>query len=301
VNRRITRVGGEELTLSNLEKDLYPSYGFTKARVLDYYRRISRFILPHLRGRALTMKRYPEGVDSPYFFEKRCPPYRPAFVATAGIPTKRGEKLTACLVNDLSTLMWVENLASLELHVPLARAASPGTPDAVVFDLDPGEGADILDCARVALMVRDTLSRLRLKSWAKTSGMKGLHVFVPLNRKGPTFEQTRDFSKAVATIIERDSPSLVTTRIAKPERRRKVFINWSQNSSTKTMVSVYSLRARESPVVSFPMPWPELERAAAGRDSGKLTVFHSEAVRRAEKQGDLFADVLTTRQTLPRF
>lgn len=300
MNQQIARIGNKELTLSNLEKDLYPSYGFTKARVLDYYRRISRFILPHLRGRALTLKRYPEGVDRPFFFEKRCPPGRPSFVATARIPMKRGEELTACLVNDLGTLMWVENLASLELHVPLARAASWGTPDSVVFDLDPGKGADILDCARVALMIRDMLRRLRLVSYAKTSGMKGLHVFVPLNRKGTTFEQTRDFSRAVATVIERDHADLVTTRIAKTERRKKVFINWAQNSSTKTMVSVYSLRARESPFVSFPISWPELARAAAGRSSARLAVLPSEALRRVREHGDRFHDVLTKRQSLPR-
>ena len=301
MSRQIARVGGEDLTLSNLEKDLYPSYGFTKARVLDYYRRMSRFILPHLQGRALTLKRYPEGVDRPFFFEKRCPPHRPSFVATARIPMKRGEELTACLVNDLGTLMWVENLASLELHVPLARAASSRAPDSVVFDLDPGEGANILDCARIALMIRDVLRRLRLKSYPKTSGMKGLHVFVPLNRKGTTFEQTRDFSKAVATVIEHAHPDLVTTRIAKTERRRKVFINWAQNSSTKTMVAVYSLRARESPFVSFPLTWAEVERAAAGRRPAKLAVLHSEALRRVKEHGDRFRDVLARQQTLPRF
>jgi bifunctional non-homologous end joining protein LigD len=299
VNRRIARVGGAELKLSNLEKNLYPSYGFTKAQVLDYYRRVSPFILPHLRGRALTLKRYPDGANRPFFFEKRCPPH-PAWVATADVPRKQGERITACLVNDLATLMWVENLASLELHVPLARARSPRAPDAVVFDLDPGEGAGIIDCARVALIIRELLTRLRLKSWVKTSGMKGLHVFVPLNRKGTTFEQSRDFSKAVATVIERDSPDLVTASIAKTARRKRVFINWAQNSSSKTMVAVYSLRARESPVVSFPITWPEVERAAAGRQAGKLTVMHSEAVRRTDSQGDLFADVLTARQTLPR-
>jgi bifunctional non-homologous end joining protein LigD len=299
VNRRIARIGGEELTLSNLEKDLYPSYGFTKAQVLDYYRRISAFMLPHLRGRAVTLKRYPDGADKPFFFEKRCPPH-PAWVDTADVPRKEGERITACLVNDLATLMWVENLASLELHAPLARAGSPRTPDAVVFDLDPGEGAGIVDCARVALIIRDMLARLRLKSWVKTSGMKGLHVFVPLNRKGTTFEQTRDFSKAVATVVERDSPDLVTASIAKTARRKRVFINWAQNTPSKTMVAVYSLRARESPVVSFPITWPEVERAAAGRPAGKLTFLHSEAVRRAESRGDLFAGVLTTRQTLPR-
>ena len=298
MNRSAVRVGGREVKLSNLEKELYPSYGFTKAQVLDYYRQISPFILPHLHGRALTLKRYPEGVDRPFFFEKRCPPYRPSFVATARIPLKQGGKMTACLVNDLETLVWVGNLASLELHVPLARADSPGLPDAVVFDLDPGEGAGIGDCARVALLIRAVLDRLHLKSFPKTSGMKGLHVFVPLNRKGVTFVQAREFSKAVAAMLQRDHPDLVTTLLAKPERRHRVFINWAQNSSTKTMVAVYSLRARASPAVSFPLEWPEVERAAAGR--AKLVILADEAVRRAGKYGDRFEQVLTVKQALPR-
>lgn len=294
------RVGGAELALSNLDKDLYPSYGFTKAQVLDYYRRVSPVILPHLRGRALTLKRYPNGTEQPFFYEKRCPPSRPAWVATAAVPLKRGKEIAACLVNDLATLIWVENLASIELHVPLARAESAPTPDAVVFDLDPGEGAGIAECCRVALVIRDMLDHLGLKSWVKTSGMKGLHVFVPLNRQGVTFEQTRDFTKAVATLVQRDNPELITTLLAKPARKEKVFINWAQNSSTKTMVAVYSLRAREAPVVSFPIAWSEIERGAAGRSLAKLTVICSEALRRVEKEGDLFAEVLTRRQTLPR-
>lgn len=293
----LARVGGVELSLTNLDKDLYPAYGFTKARLLDYYRRISMFMLPHLRDRALTLKRFPDGTEGPFFFEKRCPPARPGWVPIASVPRIGGQSITACLVNDLRTLMWVQNLASIELHVPLARARSPHTPDAVVFDLDPGEGAGIADCCRVALIVRDMLRRLRLMSWAKTSGMKGLHVLVPLNREGGTFERTRDFSKAVVSLVQRSYPDLVTTLLAKPERRGKVFINWAQNSSTKTMVAVYSLRAREAPVVSFPVTWSEVESGAEGRT--KLMVLHSEALRRAEKAGDLFLEVLTRRQTLP--
>ena len=212
---------GERLSLSNLEKDLYPSYGFTKAHVLEYYRRISTFILPHLKDRALTLKRYPEGVEKEFFFEKRCPSHRPSWVTTAEIPQDDGERMTVCLVNDLNTLIWVENLASLELHVPLARADSPETPDSMVFDLDPGDQAGILDCARVALILRDLLSQLRLASYVKTSGQKGLHVYVPLNRKETTFEETKKFSKAVAEVLHRNYPDLVTAKMAKEQRKSK--------------------------------------------------------------------------------
>ena len=179
MSRKVAEVAGKKLSLSNLEKDLYPSYGFTKAHILEYYHRISQFILPHLKDRALTLKRYPEGVEKEFFFEKRCPSHRPSWVKTAEIPQADGERMTVCVVNDLNTLVWVENLASLELHVPLARADNPEAPDSMVFDLDPGDQADILDCARVALMLRDLLSQLQLASYIKTSGKKGLHVYVP--------------------------------------------------------------------------------------------------------------------------
>jgi bifunctional non-homologous end joining protein LigD len=247
----------------------------------------------------LTFKRYPEGVGKDFFFEKRCPPHRPSWVATAEIPQDDGKRITACMVNDLKTLMWVENLASLELHVPLARAASPKTPDSVAFDLDPGDGAGILDCARVALILRDMLLPLRLASYVKTSGMKGLHVFVPLNRKEATFEDTREFSKAVATVLQREYPDLVTAKLAKEHRRKKVFINWAQNASSKTMVCVYSLRARKEPFVSFPLAWKELEAAAGKGKAERLQVLYSDAASRAEKDGDLFRDVLVKRQKLP--
>jgi len=300
VKRKIAaEVAGERLSLSNLEKDLYPSYGFSKAHILEYYRRIAKFILPHLKGRALTLKRYPEGVEKDFFFEKRCPLHRPSWVTTAEIPKDDGERMTVCLVNDLNTLMWVENLASLELHVPLAKADSPETPDSVVFDLDPGEQADILDCVRVALILRDLLSGLRLTSYVKTSGMKGLHVYVPLNRKETTFEDTKRFSKAAAAVLQHNFPDLVTVKMAKEYRKKKVFINWSQNDSSKTMACVYSLRAREKPFVSFPLAWEELENSAGQRDPEKLQVIHSDAVSRVEKKGDLFRDLIIKQQKLP--
>ncbi len=299
MSRTFVEIVGRRLPLSNLEKDLYPSYGFTKAQILEYYRGIAQFILPHLKDRALTLKRYPEGVEKDFFFEKRCPGHRPAWVKTADIPQDEVEPMTFCLVNDLETLIWVENLASLELHVPLARAGSPETPDSMVFDLDPGDPANILDCARVALILRDLLSRMGLASYVKTSGQKGLHVFVPLNRKDTTFEDTKTFSKAVAEIMQKHYPDLVTAKMAKKERTAKVFINWSQNDSKKTMICVYSLRAREKPFVSFPLEWRKLESLAGLGDPERLQVMHSEAVRRVEKMGDLFREVLVKEQKLP--
>jgi bifunctional non-homologous end joining protein LigD len=299
VSRKVVEIAGRRLSLANLEKDLYPSYGFTKAQILEYYRRIAKFILPHLQDRALTLKRYPEGVDQEFFFEKRCPAHRPAWAKTAEIRRDDGEPMTVCLVNDLETLMWVENLASLELHVPLARVTSPETPDSMVFDLDPGDPANILDCARVALILRDLLIPLGLTSYVKTSGQKGLHVYVPLNRQETSFEDTKKFSKAVTDIMQKNYPDLVTAKMAKEYRQARIFINWSQNDSKKTMICIYSLRAREKPIVSFPLTWRELENLAGQADPEKLHIIYSEAVNRAEKQGDLFAEVLVKKQKLP--
>ena len=298
VNRTFVEMGAKRLSLSNLGKDLYPSYGFTKAHVLDYYRRMAPFILPHLKDRALTFKRYPDGVENDFFFEKRCPSHRPAWVETAEIPQDDGERMTVCLVNNLETLIWAENLASVELHVPLARANSPEIPDSMIFDLDPGNGASILECARVALILRDLLSEMGLSSYVKTSGKKGLHVYVPLNRKETTFEDSKTFSKAVAGIVQKHHPDLMTAKMAKKERNEKVFINWSQNDASKTTICVYSLRAREKPIVSFPLEWRELENSGNG-DPERLQITHTEALSRAEKKGDLFREVLVKEQKLP--
>lgn len=298
MSKKVAQIAGRKLFLSNLEKNLYPSYGFTKAHILDYYSRVSAFMLPYLKDRALTLKRYPEGVDEDYFFEKRCPAHRPSWVPTATV-SRGDDPMTVCLVNNLDTLMWVGNLASLELHVPLARAASPETPDSMVFDLDPGEGADILDCARVALMLKDMLSGLELSSCVKTSGKKGLHVYVPLNLKGTTFEDTKKFSKAAAKVLQKSNPDLVTAVMAKESRKDRVFINWSQNDASKTMICVYSLRAREKPTVSFPLSWEELEELKSAGSPEKLEVLHSEALSRLEKKGDLFREVMAMEQKLP--
>ncbi len=295
MNRTFVETGGKRLPLTNLEKELYPSAGFTKAEVLDYYRSIAPFILPHLGNRAVTFVRYPDGTGKEFFFEKRCPVHRPDWVKTADVPQTDGGSIRFCLVNDLQTLIWSANLAALELHVPLARAGSPATADGVIFDLDPGEGAGVVQCARVALILRDLLSGLGLKSWAKTSGRKGLHVAVPLNNGVTTFTETKTFSKAVAEIVQKHYPALVTIKMAKPERSGRVFINWSQNDASKTMVCVYSLRAGQAPAVSFPVAWRELENIR----TDNFQILQDEALRRVREQGDLFREVLVKEQRLP--
>jgi len=297
MNRTVVEIAGRRLPLSNLDKDLYPASGFTKAQILEYYRGIAPYILPHVKDRAMTFKRFPEGVDKDPFFEKRCPVHRPPWVRTTEIVHHDAAPITACLINDLGSLIWAENLAALELHVPLARSGSSHTPDSMVFDLDPGEPADILACTRVALILRDLLSRMGLASYVKTSGKKGLHVFVPLNTDHVTFEDTKLFSKTVAGTMQKHYPDLVTAAMAKQERVAKVFINWSQNDASKTMIAVYSLRAREKPFVSFPLTWKELEDHAGGPEG--LQVSPAEAIRRAKDMGDLFQEVLVKQQRLP--
>jgi bifunctional non-homologous end joining protein LigD len=220
-------------------------------------------------------------------------------VTTADIIQDDGERMTACLVNDLNTLIWVANLASVELHVPLARAHSPDRADSMVFDLDPGDQANILDCARLALILRDLLAQMHLACCVKTSGQKGLHVFVPLNSGETTFEQTKKFSKTVAEVLQRNYPDLVTAKMAREHRKNRVFINWAQNDASKTMICVYSLRARERPTVSFPLGWKELEDLAGQGDPERFQVIHSEALTRAERDGDLFREVLVRRKRLP--
>lgn len=299
MSRTYVEIAGKRLPLTNPDKLLYPSYGFTKAGILEYYRGIAQAMLPHLRDRAVTMKRYPEGVGRDFFYEKRCPGHRPGWVQTAEIPQESGGRIRFCVVNDLETLLWAQNLAALELHVPLARADSPGTPDSMVFDLDPGEPATVLECARVALILRGLLSRVGLLSVVKTSGQKGLHVFVPLNRRETTFDKTRTFSRAVATVMQKHHPDLVTANMAKNGRRGKVLINWSQNDGSKTMICVYSLRAQERPFVSFPLAWDALEDADAKGNADALAVTHAEALRRVQEQGDLFREMIVREQRLP--
>ena len=295
----MVKINERELTLTNLDKDLYPSFGFTKARVVEYYGTIARFMLPFLKDRALTLKRYPQGVENDFFFEKRCPRFRPDWLETVEVPYGDEKKITYCMANNVETLIWVANLASIELHVPLATADFPNNPDSVVFDLDPGEGADVLDCAKVALMVKDLFLGLKLESFVKTSGKKGLHVFVPLDQKRTVFEDTKKFSRAVAEIMQKNYPNLVTAKMNKELRANKVFINWSQNDPSKTMVCFYSLRAMEAPSVSFPFSWKELDKAAKTKDPDKFRVLASEAAALAGKNEDFYKEMLDMKQRLP--
>jgi bifunctional non-homologous end joining protein LigD len=292
-------VEGRRLKLSNLDKILYPAVGFTKGQVIDYYTRIAPAVLPHLRDRPLTLKRYPDGVDGQFFYEKQCPSHRPDWVQTAPIWSEHSKReIRFCLVNDLPTLVWTSNLADLELHTSLALAEDIMRPTMIAFDLDPGSPAAILECAQVSLLLRELLEELGLKGVPKTSGSKGMQLYVPLNTP-VTYEETKPFARALARLLEKQHGKLVTSTQAKAARKGKVLVDWSQNDDSKTTVCVYSLRARERPTVSTPLEWEEVESALRRRDAERL-VFDSDAVlERVERKGDLFAPVLELEQALP--
>lgn len=294
------KVGRKKLSLSNLDKVLYPQAGFTKGQVIDYYLRISPVLLPHLKGRPLTLKRYPNGVDGMFFYEKRCPSHRPGWMPTAKVWSERsGDHLLFCVAQNVEALVWIANLASIELHTLLATTKDLDRPTMVAFDLDPGPPADMLDCIRVARRMRGIFDHLGLQSFPKTSGGKGLHLYVPLNTK-TTFDQTKRFAHALAMLLERDDPKRVVSKMRKDLRQGKVLVDWSQNDEHKTTVSVYSLRARLRPMVSAPVTWEELEQAERKRDLRRLVFETDDVLRRVEKLGDLFVRVLTIKQTLPK-
>jgi bifunctional non-homologous end joining protein LigD len=299
VSKRVAvEVDGRELDLSNLDKVLYPAAGFAKGEVIDYYTRVAPALLPHLDGRPLTMKRYPNGVEGKFFFEKRAPTHKPDWVQTVRMPSSDGPIDHVC-VGELATLVWVANLASLELHTSLARGPDVRCPTMMAFDLDPGEGAGLPECITVALKLRAVLGDLGLEAFPKVSGGKGLQVYVPLNVEGMTYERTSGFARTLAQAFETDEPALVTSNMRKDLRRGKVLIDWSQNSFTKTTVCVYSLRARELPTVSAPLRWDEVEGAASTGDVEPLRIDSAEALARVEREGDLFAPVLELEQELP--
>ena len=286
-------VAGHRLSLSNLDKVLYPQAGFTKGQVIDYYTRIAPFVLPHLRGRALTLKRYPNGVDAPFFYEKQCPKHRPDWIRT-----ERAADIDFCVCDDLPTLVWLANLADLELHPSLALIADPAAPVILAFDLDPGPPATIVECAEVAVRLRTALRAIGLECFPKTSGSKGMQVYAPLG-PGATYKQTRAVSHAVARALERAEPDLVVSEMKKSVRTGKVFVDWSQNAEHKTTVGVYSLRAMPRPTVSTPLRWDEVEAVLVSRDPEDL-VFTSDAVlARVAEHGDLFAPVADLHQSLP--
>ncbi|MGH2973782.1 MAG: DNA ligase D, partial [Solirubrobacterales bacterium] len=299
--RKRTRVtlAGRELALSNLDKVLYPASGLTKGELIEWYARMSEVLLPHLRGRPLTMKRYPDGVEAGHFYEKRCPKHRPEWVRTARVWSDRHEEeIDYCTVEDLPTLVWAANLANIELHASLSLAREIERPTSLVFDLDPGAPADVLDCAEVALWIRGMLEQLGLSSHPKTSGSKGLQIYVPLNSE-VTYERTKSFAKAVAETLAVKFPDRVVAQMTKSKRSGKVLIDWSQNDRHKTTVCVYSLRAEDRPLVSTPVEWRELDAALEADDAGCLAFDNAAVLERVESMGDLFAPLLSERQALP--
>jgi bifunctional non-homologous end joining protein LigD len=293
-------VQGRDLKLTNLEKVLYPAAGFTKQDVIDYYVRIAPAMLPHLKGRALTRKRYPNGVDSEPFFEKNAPVHRPDWVKFAPIWSEGNHRnVNYILADDLPTLVWLANLAALELHPSLALAKDITCPTELVFDLDPGPPANIVQCCQIAFWLREIFEHFGIQSFPKTSGSKGLQIYVPLNT--PTsFDETKEFAHALARLLESEHPDQVVSDMKKRLRTGKVFVDWSQNDEHKTTVAVYSLRAREYPTVSTPVTWDEVERSWKKKGANLLVFKSDQTIARFEKMGDLFAPVLKLKQRLPK-
>jgi len=293
-------VEGREVPVSNLDKVYYPKTGFTKGEMLAYYIKIAPVLLPHLEDRPLTLKRYPNGVEAPFFYEKQCPKPRPSFVKTAKVARHHEPGVIEyCLVNNLPTLVWAANLGDIELHTFLSRAPNVHKPTQIVFDLDPGPPANAVQCAQVALWLREMFGKLGLEIFVKSSGSKGMQVYVPLNTP-VTYEETTPFAKAVAQTLEKAHPELVVSDMKKELRHGKVLVDWSQNSETKTTVCVYSLRAKEKPYVSMPLEWAEVEKCWKKKDASLVFFEAAEALKRVEKKGDLFAPVLTLKQDMKK-
>lgn len=291
-------IEGTPVPVTNVGKVFYPKTGFTKGDVIDYYIRVSPVLLPHLRDRPISLKRYPDGVEGFFFYEKQCPAHRPKWMKTTRVAKSEGGEIRYCVMNSLPALVWAANLADLELHTFLHRAPALEKPTALAFDLDPGAPADIVTCCRVGLMVRKIFDDAGLRSFPKTSGSKGLQVYIPLNT-AVTYEKTKSAARTIAVELERAHPDLIISRMEKAARRGKVFVDWSQNDAKKTTVNAYSLRAREHPTVSTPVTWDEVESAARRK---RPLVFEShEALERIETLGDLFAPVLSLSQKLPSF
>jgi len=297
---QVVEIEDKRLSLTNLDKVLYPETGFTKGQVIDYYARIAPVLVPHLSGRPLTLKRYPEGVDHEYFFEKNATKHRPDWVRTAPIWSEGNQRnVNYILANDLPTLIWVANLASLELHTSLSLAKDIASPTMMVFDLDPGAPANIVQCCQVGLWLREIFQHFGLQSFPKTSGSKGLQIYVPLNTPA-SYEITKTFAHALARLLENDHRDLVVSDMKKQLRVGKVLVDWSQNDEHKTTICVYSLRAREHPTVSTPVKWEEVEEALKKKDASLLVFEADQVLGRVEKMGDLFEPVLALKQKLPK-
>ena len=294
-------IDGRRLSLSNLDKVMYPGAGFTKGQVVEYYTRVAPAVLPHLRGRPLTLKRYPDGVEGPFFYEKQSPSHRPDWVRTAAVWSRHNARtIDYTLADDLPTLVWLAQLGDLELHTSLALAADVTRPTILAFDLDPGPPATIVECATVALDLREAFEHLGMEAFPKTSGSKGMQVYVPLNVGGVSYEDTKSFALALAQLLERRRPELVVSDMRKELRRGKVLVDWSQNYEHKTTVCVYSLRARERPTASTPLRWEEVEAVIESGDPDDLAFPSDAVVARVAEHGDLFAPVLELVQPLPR-
>lgn len=291
-------VEGTEVEVSNLDKVLYPKTGFTKGAVIDYYIRIAPLLLPHLKDRPITLKRYPDGVEGFFFYEKRCPIHRPKWVKTTKVTRAEGDDINYCVLDELPALVWAANLADLELHTFLHKAPAMRRPTALVFDLDPGAPADMVQCCQVALWLKTIFDALGVETFAKTSGSKGLQIYVPLNT-AVTYERTKSFARAMADLLEREAPDLVVASMEKARRKGKVLVDWSQNDDHKTTVNVYSLRAKDHPTVSMPVTWKEVEKAVRKKNGTHLVFEAGEALKRADKLGDIFAPMLTLKQKLP--
>jgi bifunctional non-homologous end joining protein LigD len=292
----VLHVGGHDVEVSNLDKVLYPETGFTKGDVINYYIGIAPVLVPHLEGRALTMKRYPDGVGKFFFYEKNCPVHRPKWLHTTTVPSTKG-KTQYCVVDSLPGLVWAANLADLELHVSLARGKARQKPTALVFDLDPGEGAGLLDCCWVAQEIRRHFLAAKLECYPKTSGSKGLQLYLPLNTP-VTYDRTKEVARTLAEGLASAHPDRVVANMRKELRKRKVFIDWSQNDDHKTTVCVYSLRATPTPGVSTPLEWKEVAAALKKKDAGRLRFSPAQVLQRVKKMGDLFAPLLTQKQRL---
>ena len=289
------RVGERTLSLSNLDKVLWPATGFTKGQLIDYYARVAEVMVPHLQARPMTLRRWPDGIDGQTFFQKNCPKHRPEWMGAVEMGG-----VNYCRIDEPAALVWAANMAAIELHPGLAQAPDLERPTCVVFDLDPGPPADVITCARVAVLLREYLGRLHLTAWPKTSGSKGLQLYVPLNN-AVSYDDTKPFALALAQVMERDHPDLVVSVMDPAQRRKKVMIDWSQNTASKTTVAVYSVRALPEPSVSTPVTWDELEGALERGDAAALRFSPDDVVGRIDELGDLHAPVAEVVQELPAF
>lgn len=299
MNMLTSHASGKRVTFTHLDKVMYPDTNFTKGDLIDYYRDIAPFLLPHIKDTAVTLKRYPNGVESKFFFTKRCPSYKPSWMKTCRMSAETAaEPVNYCVLDSEEALLWAANQASIELHALLFNRSNTDRPRVMVFDLDPGPPATMLDCIELAQSMREVLDAVGLQSFPKVSGGKGLHLYVPLNSP-VTFQATRRFAKTLAQKMEKKHPDLAISNMKKELRSGRVLVDWSQNHQHKTTVAVYSLRARSRPTVSMPVAWDELAAAARTRDAAALVFEASRAVREARRRSDLFTPVLTLRQKLP--